>query len=188
MLKQAGFSLLELLISLALSPIILLSAVAVYQPLQKGLIDYYQQFRLEQVIEHGLFDLSKEIKRAGFTVDIPNTIKSPAIVINPLGDCIVLYYDSQLQGNGSPQSAQSKALNTFAYRHNHHNIEYKSGTNACQSSQWEKLFDPNEIIISHFKLRKRHQTIEIELKAEWKNAPTIDYQVTKVIRYENEAD
>ncbi len=184
MLKQGGFSLLELLISLALSPIILLSAVAVYQPLQKGLIDYYQQFRLEQVIEHGLFDLSKEIKRAGFTVDIPNTIKLPAIVINPLGDCIVLYYDSQLQGSWSPQ----KALNTFAYRYNHHNIEYKSGTNACQSSQWEKLFDPNEIIISHFKLRKRNQTIEIELKAKWKSAPTIDYQLTKVIRYENEAD
>ena len=67
MLKELGFSLLEMLISITLTSMIIISATSFYYQLQQNTLHYYQITRLQQAVEQALIGLSKDIKRAGLS-------------------------------------------------------------------------------------------------------------------------
>ncbi|MDF7666267.1 prepilin peptidase-dependent protein [Orbaceae bacterium ESL0727] len=180
-----GYSLFEMLISLALSSIIMITTSSFYPLLQTEILHNYQQFRLEQSVQHAMVGLMKDLRRAGFIANHPEKMTAKAIVINQQQDCILIRYDSEIRGDWIYQPINSQDADLFAYRYNKNSVEYKVGAVNCSGNNWEKLLDTNEIRVTHFKIKQHHNTFVIDLNAELKHKPHINYQFTRIIKYEN---
>lgn len=185
MLTSNGFSLIEILVSIALSSLIIMATTHFYPLLHNQMLQYYQQFRLEQTVQYALTGLIKDIKRAGFIANYPEKMTEKALEINNDKNCIMIRYDSESHGEWRYNPSNIKNSDLFTYSYSKNNLEYKTGAIDCNGSYWEKIFDPNEIEITQFLIKKNGDIIEINLKAVLKNKTSIFYDLTKVIKNEN---
>lgn len=184
-MTSKGYSLLEMLISLALSSLIVISATTLYPQLQLHILHYYQQFRLEQSVQTAMAGLIKDVKRAGFIANHPKKMTQKAIDINQKQNCVIIRYDSEIRGDWVYNSEDIAQSDVFAYRYIKNNIEYKTGALTCAGANWDKLFDPNEIKVTAFTIKPLHHRLEIILRAELKKDASIHYQLVTVIKHEN---
>lgn len=183
--KIQGYSLFEMLISIALSGLIMVAASSFYPQLQIQIMRYYQQFRLEQSIQNAMMGLTKDLRRAGFIANHPEKMTAKALEINGQQNCVIIRYDSQSRGDWIYQSTNIKDSDLFAYRYTKNSVEYKTGAVNCGGMNWEKLLDSKEIKVTSFTIKPRYNTYEINLTAELKNNATIKYQFQNIIKYEN---
>ncbi|KES14512.1 hypothetical protein GASC598P17_001040, partial [Gilliamella apis SCGC AB-598-P17] len=65
MLKQNGFSLFEILLSIAFSSLIFIGITSFYSKLQTILLEKNLHIHLEKNIHQGLVSITKDLKRAG---------------------------------------------------------------------------------------------------------------------------
>lgn len=186
MLKLSGFTLLEMLISIALSGLIIIGCSSFYTHLQTNIMQYYRRVRLEQNVKHALIGLSKDIRRAGFIANDPQKMKTKAIEINQQQNCIIIRYDSEIRHDWIYNSADIKNSDVFTYRYHKNNLEYRTGAIDCQDgTNWEKLFDPAEFKVTRFIIKQKNNTIKLSLAVELKKYKQINYQITKIIKNEN---
>lgn len=186
MLKLSGFTLLEMLLSIALSSLIIIGSSSFYTQLQTNTMQYHRRARLEQNVKHAVIGLSKDIRRAGFIANNPQKIKMKAIEINQEQNCIIIRYDSEIRHDWIYSSSDIKNADVFTYRYYKNNLEYKTGAIDCQEgTNWEKLFDPTEYKVTHFTIKQKSNYIELSLKVELKKNQQINYQLTQIIKNEN---
>ena len=185
MLKELGFSLLEMLISITLTSMIIISATSFYYQLQQNTLHYYQITRLQQAVEQALIGLSKDIKRAGFIADDPHKMKNNALEIVNAQNCMIIRYDSEIRHDWVYDPWNLNNSDIFTYRFKNNNVEYKTGAVNCKETKWEKLFDPAEIKVTKFDIKQKNNTIELSIGAEMKKQKHVKYQVTKIIKNEN---
>lgn len=185
MLKVSGFSLVEMLISIALSSLIILGCYTFYVQLQTYIIQNYQRIRLEQNVQYAIAGLAKDIRRAGFIANSPTKMKTKALEINQQRNCIIIRYDSEIRHDWVHNPLKIKNSDVFSYRFHKNNLEYKTGSINCQGSNWEKLFDPAEFKVTHFSITQRANAIELSLDVELINNQQINYHMTKIIKNEN---
>lgn len=185
MLKELGFSLLEMLISITLTSLIVIGVTSFYYQLQQNTLHYYQITHLQQAVEQALVGLSKDIKRAGFIADDSNKMKNNALEIVRSQNCIIIRYDSKIRHDWVYDQWNLNNSDIFTYRFKNNNVEYRTGAVNCKETKWEKLFDPAEIKITKFDIKQKKNTIELSIGAELKKQKHVKYQVTKIIKNEN---
>lgn len=185
MLKVSGFSLLEMLMSIALSSVVIIGCTSFYAQLQTNIMQYYQRINLQKNVDSAMIGLTKDIKRAGFIANDPSKIKMKALEINHQQNCIIIRYDSEIRHDWVYNPIYKNNSDVFTYRYRKNNLEYKTGAVNCQGANWEKLFDPTEFKVTRFVIKQRTNSIEILLAAELLNNKKINYQVTKIIKNEN---
>jgi len=182
-----GFSLFEMLLSLALTSLIIISIVTFYPKFYLAIIQIYQQNRLEEVTHQALSGLIKDIQRAGFIANSKNVVTKPAIEINSAGNCIILRYDTTNSGKWRYYLYDPERSDVFAYRYHKNSLDAQSGINHCRStaSRWDKLFDPNEIKIINFQAKQHSNYTELNITVQLKHYPKVRYQVAYYVKNQN---
>ncbi|GAA5105387.1 prepilin peptidase-dependent protein [Orbus sasakiae] len=182
-----GFTLLEMLLVLIMIAMITSSIMAFYPRWHFSLIAEFQKNHLRQATTQALSGLIKDIKRAGFIANIPSTVRQSAIDINTMGNCIIIRYDANSRGNWHYDPINPQLSDIFAYRYVKHNLESQTGVEHCKNtaSRWEKLFDPNEIILTDFNVSQHNHYIKLRLSVSLKYHTKIDYHVMLYIKNEN---
>ena len=94
MLKQNGFSLFEMLLSISISSLIFIGTSSFYSKLQSALLQQNLNIHLQKNIHQGLASIAKDLKRAGFIANQPEKMKKLAIEINTLANCLVVMRSS----------------------------------------------------------------------------------------------
>ncbi|RLM25890.1 prepilin-type N-terminal cleavage/methylation domain-containing protein [Brenneria alni] len=184
--QQQGFTLPEILLALSLGSLIMLSAAQLYPILRTQSQNSAQYFRLEQLFNQVVFGIEKDLRRAGFCA---GECQGRAISIGEYPgemaqSCLNVSYDLNLNGvwdGGEQQDAES-----FGYRLRSGALEIQSGAHNCQGDRWEKLFDPREVILTQFRLRRLvdrsgAMLYELQLAGYWTKNPVIRRNITRLI-------
>lgn len=182
-----GFTLLEMLLVLMITAMITGSIMAFYPKWHFSLIAEFQRNRLQQATIQALSGLIKDIKRAGFIANISSSVNQPAIDVNIAGNCIIIRYDANSRGKWLHDPINPQLSDIFAYRYVKHNLESQTGVTNCKNtaSRWEKLFDPNEMILNDFNVSHYHHYIKLRLSVSLKSNTKIDYHVVLYVKNEN---
>lgn len=185
MLKQNGFSLFEIMLSIAFSSLIFIGITSFYSKLQSILLEKNLHIHLEKNIHQGLVSITKDLKRAGFIANSPEKMKQYPIEINTSNKCYIFRYDSEIRNDWIyDRNAPSKS-DIFAYRFYKNNLEYKVGSISCEGVNWEKLFDPHDIKITQFLIKQQNNYFVINIRAQLKKNKKITYQTVTIIKNEN---
>ncbi|QXF32351.1 peptidase [Photorhabdus luminescens] len=188
--NQSGMTLLEVIVAMAIGSIILLAIAKSYPILTKQIMELYQRYRLGYFIKQTLHIIEKDIRRAGYC---QHYCDGKPIVISNKSDesedsCLIIAYD--LNTNNQWEPPEHSESEFFGYRLSNKSVEWKRGAGNCQESGWERLFDPNEIVVDSFKAEKLPAKdglvfIKLTLIAHWFKHPSINYQYQSVIRLRN---
>ena len=185
MLKQNGFSLFEMLLSISISSLIFIGTSTFYSKLQFVLLQQNLNIHLQKNIHQGVASFAKDLKRAGFIANHPEKMKKLAIEINTLANCYIFRYDSEIRNDWVYDRLNPTNSDIFVYRFYKNNLEYKVGAANCEGSNWEKIFDPNDIKITQFSVKQQSNHFEVTISAELKNNNKIKYQTVTIIKNEN---
>nr|WED68156.1 prepilin peptidase-dependent protein [Pectobacterium colocasium] len=144
----------EILLALSLGSLIMLSAAQLYPLLRGQSQDSAQLFRLEQLFSQVAMGIEKDIRRAGFCA---GACQGKAISMgNYPGEaensCLNVSYD--LNRNGAWDGGEQQDAESFGYRLRAESLEIQSGAHNCQGDRWEKLFDPQEVVLTLFRLQR----------------------------------
>ncbi|MDC9821243.1 prepilin peptidase-dependent protein [Pectobacterium polonicum] len=189
--EQRGFTLPEVLLALSLGSLIMLSAAQLYPLLRSQSQDSAQRFRLEQLFSQVAMGIEKDIRRAGFCAGI---CQGKAISIgNYPGEaensCLNVSYD--LNRNGTWDGGEQQDAESFGYRLRSRSLEIQSGAHNCQGDRWEKLFDPQEVALTVFQLRRLAAQngvalYELQLAGYWSKRPAVRQHITRLILRRNQ--
>lgn len=163
---EAGFSLLEVLVSLVLCALLSLVLLRFYP----SLFELSQSFKIEQELQleaDSILDkISKDLYRAGFVAQDPKMISEA--IFSFRGNCLIILYD--LERNGSINlGTENSNSDRFTYRLSNQSIEYKRGAKSCEGTSWYKLNDPKQFVISVFEVIERPYSYQIILTLAPKN-------------------
>ncbi len=189
--KQRGFTLPEILLALSLGSLIMLSAAQLYPMLRSQSQDSAQLFRLEQLFSQVAMGIEKDIRRAGFCAGI---CQGKAISLgNYPGEvensCLNVSYD--LNRNGVWDGGEQQDAESFGYRLRGRSLEIQSGAHNCQGDRWEKLFDPQEVVLTVFRLQRlsaknNAALYELQLAGYWAKRPAVRQHTTRLILGRNQ--
>uniref|UniRef100_UPI003F647FCB prepilin peptidase-dependent protein n=1 Tax=Pectobacterium peruviense TaxID=2066479 RepID=UPI003F647FCB len=189
--EQRGFTLPEILLALSLGSLIMLSAAQLYPLLRSQSQDSAQLFRLEQLFSQVAMGIEKDIRRAGFCA---GTCQGKAISMgNYPGEaensCLNVSYD--LNRNGVWDGGEQQDAESFGYRLRGRSLEIQSGAHNCQGDRWEKLFDPQEVVLTVFRLQRLSAQndvalYELQLAGYWAKRPAVRQHTTRIILGRNQ--
>jgi prepilin peptidase dependent protein B len=173
MLKQKGFSLVEILVGLAAGSILLSALIALYVNTISSSNKLVATGKLEHSLNNTLSLMTAEIRRSGYYANALNDVftgvnTNPFILsgvdINtPNTSCILFAYDA---GNNGvlPALGASGSDGRFGFRLNNTAIEMRPRTLAgfsCNSDNWDALSDSNQVEITNlrFNINTNTQTV-----------------------------
>ncbi|MBD1229098.1 prepilin peptidase-dependent protein [Xenorhabdus griffiniae] len=190
--KQAGFSLLEIMVALLISSVIFIAMTKTYPVLSGQILDLYRKYRLHYLVNRTAHLLEKDIRRAGYCRDREKCKGDPLIISNKntemTNSCFIVAFDLNLNNQWEkPGHIESEF---FGYRLNNRALEWGRGAGDCQESGWERLFDPKEIAIDAFHLEKSQAKggvifVTLSIDAHWLKSPSIVYRHQATIRLRN---
>jgi len=144
---QQGFSLMEVLIAMAISSLMLLSAARFLPGLQQAILSQTRQQEIEEEIWLRLAGIGKHLQRAGFCA---GSCTGDALKMSAQGDCLIVQWDEN--SNGRWESSPSGAAEQTGFRLNAGALETLRGATACSGNGWERITDPDRITIRHFRV------------------------------------
>lgn len=147
--KQGGFSLTEVLIAMAISSMLLLSAVRFLPGLQQALQTETTQQEIEEEIWLRLSGIGKHLQRAGFCA---GTCSGHAMQISAQGDCVIVQWDENR--NGRWETTPLAAAEQTGFRLNAGALETLRGAATCRDKGWERITDPARVTVVHFRVEK----------------------------------
>ncbi|PHM23245.1 prepilin peptidase-dependent protein [Xenorhabdus ehlersii] len=190
--KQAGFSLLEIMVALLISSVIFVAMTKTYPVLSGQILDLYRKYRLHYLVNRTAYLMEKDIRRAGYCRDREQCEGDPLIINNKnreiTNSCFIVAFDLNLNNQWEkPGHIESEF---FGYRLNNRALEWGRGVGDCQESGWERLFDPKEIVIDVFHLEKSQAKdgvifVTLSIDAHWLKSPVIVYRHQATIRLRN---
>lgn len=173
MSRQAGFSLIELMISIVLSMVVVLGCIQVYVAVLKGSQETYSSNRLTDELSTLMIVLQKDLRRAGFwaadmgldspwanpftvtgTTDIARGMATGAAA----NSCIRYSYDLDTDGAVDPNEYRSIRLNTSG------EIQVANESTDCDSGTWTNLTTP-EITITKLEFLLQQSCLNVETEA-----------------------
>ncbi|MGF6102809.1 prepilin peptidase-dependent protein [Enterobacter sp. A4] len=148
LMRQRGFSLTEVLIATAISSLLLISASRFLPGLQQAVLLQSGQRELEEEIWQRLFALGKQLQRAGYCA---GNCQGQALVTARQGSCVIVRWDAN--SNGKWDSTASENDST-GFRLESGVLETLRGATSCEGKGWEKLTDPDRLVITRFVVSK----------------------------------
>lgn len=147
--KQNGFSLTEVLVAMAISSVLLLSAVRFLPGLQLSLQTETTQQEIEEEIGLRLSGIGKHLQRAGFCA---GTCTGEAVQISAQGECVIVQWDEN--SNGRWETVPPAAAEQTGFRLNAGALETLRGATTCRGKGWERITDPDRVTVVHFNVDK----------------------------------
>jgi prepilin peptidase dependent protein B len=147
--KQTGFSLTEVLIAMAISSVLLLSAVRFLPGLQRSLQTETRQQEIEEEIWLRLSGIGKHLQRAGFCA---GNCMGEALHISTRGECVIAQWDEN--SNGRWETSPLAAAEQTGFRLNAGALETLRGATSCGGKGWERITDPDRVTVVHFRVEK----------------------------------
>lgn len=178
--NQQGFSLIEVLIAMAIGSVLLLTTSRFLPALQMTAIRQTQQQALEEEIWQRLFTVSRYVQRAGFCRGI---CTGEGIVIE--SRCLLVRWDGNL--NGRWEDTPSANSDVTGFRLNNGALETLRGATTCAGKGWEEMTDSDFLVVDDFRVQQWNTNgfspeFELMLSAHLKSRPSVqvtaNYNVT----------
>ena len=132
--KEQGFSLLEVLIAMAISSVLLLGAARFLPALQRESLTSTRKLALEDEIWLRVFTVAKHLQRAGYC---HGSCTGEGLEIVGQGDCIIVQWDANSNGIWDREPVK------------------ESGATSCEGKGWDKVTNPDAIIIDTFQVTRQ---------------------------------
>lgn len=155
-ITEAGFSLLEMLIAMAVGAVLMVSTGRFLPLLLDQNLRLQQRVQLQLELQQIATTLQKALQRAGYC---HGQCLGPALTISP--HCVLLRWDEN--SNGSWEGVGHSESDHYGYRLRLGQLEMQRGVDECNSSGWERLSDPAFLTLDHFKLERRGTRLVMQL-------------------------
>ncbi|WP_205953615.1 prepilin peptidase-dependent protein [Pantoea stewartii] len=156
-MKMAGFSLLEMLIAMAISAVLMVSAGRFMPRLLAENLRLQQQVQLRQELQQMLSTLEKAIRRAAYCHGECGT----GGLMTAEG-CVLIRFDEN--SNGQWEGVTHSESDYYGYRLRQHQLEMQRGVDNCNGSGWERLSDPAFLSIETFDVRREGRLVTVVLQ------------------------
>lgn len=147
--NERGFSLLEMLIAMAISSILLLSSARFLPALQREILRNTCQLVLEDEIWQRVYTVAKHLQRAGYC---RGNCVGEGLVISTKGDCVIARWDAN--SNGVWESGPVKEADSIGFRLQDKVLETVRGATGCTGKGWDKMTDPATMQIEAFQVER----------------------------------
>ncbi|ALD78410.1 MULTISPECIES: prepilin peptidase-dependent protein [Citrobacter freundii complex] len=147
--NERGFSLLEMLIAMAISSILLLSSARFLPALQREILRNTRQLVLEDEIWQRVYTVAKHLQRAGYC---RGNCVGEGLVISAKGDCVIARWDAN--SNGVWESGPVKEDDSIGFRLQDKVLETVRGATGCTGKGWDKMTDPATMQIEVFQVER----------------------------------
>lgn len=147
--NERGFSLLEVLIAMAISSILLLSSARFLPALQREILHNTRQLVLEDELWQRVYTVAKHLQRAGYC---RGNCVGEGLVISAKGDCVIARWDAN--SNGVWESSPVKEADSIGFRLQDKVLETVRGATGCTGKGWEKMTDPATMKIEAFQVER----------------------------------
>lgn len=158
-LTTRGFTLLEVLIAMAIGSVLLLCAARFLPGLQMAMLRQTRQQALEDDVWQRLYTVAKHVQRAGYCRGVCN---GQPLMINPQASCIIVQWDGN--SNGVWDSAPAKEADQMGFRLQDGALESRRGAASCQDKGWDKMTEPDAMVVEQFSVTwQRHNGYHSEV-------------------------
>ncbi len=167
-MRNAGFSLVELMISIAVGLAVLGGVISIFASTVKSNADTLEMTQLNQELRATIDIMSRDIRRSGYWFNAPSAIGPPATVAsnkNPFetlaisrfgtetaDSCITYQYDADNDGNidlgTSGAGDTSQPDERFGFRLRDGAVEARQSGASCTAGGWENITDEKNIEIT----------------------------------------
>ncbi|ATX62747.1 prepilin peptidase-dependent protein [Yersinia hibernica] len=153
----AGFTLPEMMLALSIGSLIIMAATKTFPQLHKQIATLQQHYHLELTMSQIMAVLEKDLRRAGFC---HGECQGKAMTIHhypteAINSCLIVAYD--LNRNGRWEGEKHQESEYFGYRLRNKALEGQRGELNCSGRGWEKLFNSQDITITHFSVSRLRQ-------------------------------
>ncbi|WP_438436710.1 prepilin peptidase-dependent protein [Kluyvera sichuanensis] len=146
-----GFSLLEVLIAMAISSVLLLGASRFQPALQRGIFLQMRQQTLEDDLWQSVYTVAKHLQRAGYCSG--ESCQGEALHIAEQGQCVIARWDGN--SNGIWETSPTENADSIGFRLNSGVLETLRGAKACSGSGWDKMTDPATATVTAFQVSRQ---------------------------------
>lgn len=149
---QRGFTLLEMLIAMALSSVLLLGTSRLFPALQLAVMRQGSDVSQREALWQMAFAVGKNLQRAGYC---RGQCRGEGVKIMNQGSCVVVQWDANNNGRwDTPADSQSEQT---GYRLRHGSLETQKGVENCEGSGWERMSDPSQSTVQHFSVIRQNR-------------------------------
>ena len=147
--KQSGFSLIEVVISMAVGSVLVAGVTSVYVDTIKNSADNVTSIRLEQDLQSIIQLISQEMRRVGYDGDSVAGGDTDFGVKEITQSCIRYNYDMGANPNGIPADNE-----TFAFRLVNYAVQFGSSVASCNDANatWVDINKESNVLITSFSL------------------------------------
>ncbi|EGT4253596.1 prepilin peptidase-dependent protein [Citrobacter amalonaticus] len=145
--SESGFSLLEVLIAMAISSVLLLGAARFLPALQRDIFQQTRKLALEDDMWQRVYTVAKHLQRAGYC---HGSCSGEGIHISDTGQCIIIQWDAN--ANGVWENEPGKEAEQTGFRLNDSVLETQRGAKTCNGKGWDKITDPDVVQITAFEV------------------------------------
>lgn len=180
LMNSKGFTLVEMLITMALSVIVMLSIVSIYGTMINRSHTTLKAIQLNQELNNAFILMGKTIRRAGFWGDAnslgvnPFTSSGTGLQINNAQDCILFSFDAN--GDGILPSVNDSSDERYGFRLINNTLQYRESTSqfdcTAQVTDWTDLTDSNQIEVTQ--LNFTHTPTALDLDGNGPGTATIN--------------
>lgn len=155
-LRMAGFSLLEMLIAMALSAVLMLSAGRFLPLLIGENLRLQQRVQLREDLQQLMQTLEKAVRRAGYC---NGDCGANALSIS--ADCLLLRWDDN--SNGKWEGVAHGESDYYGFRLRQKQLETQRGVDGCSGTGWERLTDPAFLTIEQFSVEQAGTLVKLHI-------------------------
>lgn len=165
-MRQAGFSLPEMLIALAIGSVLLLGAARMLPLLQYNNLQTLMRFQLQEELQLIATTLEKAVRRAGYC---KGECAGKALSIGESGHCLLVRWDGN--SNGRWEGGENAESDLYGYRLREGSLEIQRGVDSCSGGGWEKVSDPATVLVEDFLVTRNEKQIRLRIAASAKAFP-----------------
>lgn len=147
--NQQGFSLVEVLIAMAIGSVLLLSTARFLPALQMAALRQAQRQMVQEEVWQRLLTVARHLQRAGFC---QGNCAGEGVLLEK--DCLRVRWDSNL--NGVWEATPAANADITAFRLNNGVLETLRGATSCSGKGWDKMTDPDFLTVEAFSVERHN--------------------------------
>lgn len=159
-IAQGGFSLLEMLIAMAIGAVLMVSVGRFLPLLLEQNLRLQQRVQLQQELQQIAGPLAKALRRAGYC---HGQCAGAALTLMSSGSCVLLRWDEN--SNGRWEGVGHSESDYYGYRLRNGQLEMQRGVDECNSNGWERITDPAFLTLSTFRVERQGTRLLLQLAA-----------------------
>lgn len=180
-IRQQGFTLIEVLVALALSSVLLLGTMRLFPALQRNVLREYQFTSARESVWELAYRIGKHLQRAGYCRGV---CTAPALQIEQDGSRVLIQWQAP-----DPRYTAGFEYQRVGYRLHQGELQILKGMKEFTGELWEKISDPGLVTLMHFSVTQLSRSggpplLVINLVARQKQTSSL-IRVRHIVRGEN---